>query len=165
MSALCRERLPSVLFMRFVRSPLTIRLQRNAAYPLSEGINPRIVVVQEGTDAILPPLISPGALRDELYFIDWQMGRNGTLETLAQIQGPRIQSPVTTMDQRYSVNPETFVLMIQSVTFEDRGIYFGVLGVRDPQGMEFFYEELRSSGVTLDVYGKQANNVLLMCTY
>ena len=123
------------------------------------------VPVQEGTDAILPPLISPGALL-ELYFIDWQMERNGTLETLAQIQGPRIQSPVTTMDQRYSVNPETFALMIQSVTFEDRGIYFGVLGVRDPEGMEFVYEELRLSGVTLDVYGKQTSNVLLlMCTY
>ena len=105
----------------------TTSLQSNAAYPLNgEEITPVTVMVQQGTDAILPPLISPGALK-ELYFVDWR--RNSTSETLVRIEVPRNEPGMT--NGRYSVDQDSFALTIQSVQFEDRGLYFGVYKVAE----------------------------------
>ena len=73
--------------------------------------------------------------------------------TFAYIQGPRSQRSIVT-DKRYSINPETFELTISSVRFEDRGSYLGVIGVMDPEGEFFTYEQTRQYNITLDVYGK-----------
>ena len=108
-----------------------------------------------GTNAELPPLISPGKLLQQ-YFIDWQDANSS--QTIARIEGPRSTIPLFEPNERYSVNPDSFVLMIDSVRFEDRGSYLGVIGVMDPAGMSFTYDQTRVRTVTLEVYGEQFLN-------
>ena len=126
------------------------------AYPLPGGsIQSSRITAVAGRDAVLPPLISPGALIQQ-YFIDWQNATSA--QTLARIQGPRDQLPSFEQSMRYSVNPETFDLTIQSVRFEDQGSYLGVIGVREPtsdgQGLSFTYDQTRTSEVMLVVHGE-----------
>ena len=129
------------------------------AYPLPGGSipTPRISVVA-GRDAVLPPLISPGALILQ-YFIDWQDATSSA--TLARIQVPRSEVPAKS--ERYSIDPDTFELTIHSVRFEDRGSYRGVIGVRDPEGQSFTYTQTQERGVTLEVFGKLVMFISLFC--
>lgn len=113
--------------------------------PLSQST----VKAYAGDTAVLRPLEYPGSLIQQ-YFIDWR--RNGSLETIASIQGPRSGSTVPSSDM-YTVDPDNFELIIPSVSRDDQGLYFGVLGVRDPGGSSFFYTETESRGILLEVFG------------
>ena len=104
-----------------------------------------------GTDAVLPPLVPPGALIQQ-YFIDWYNATSPA--TLARIQGPRNQVPLFEPHTRYSVDSNTLSLTIQSVKFEDRGSYLGVVGVMDPAGQPFTYKQTMIKNITLEVYGE-----------
>ena len=125
------------------------------AYPLSsERVRPNRITAVAGMDAALSPLISPGALIQQ-YFIDWESA--ATMATLARIQGPRSQVFSIEQSERYSVDPETFNLIIRSVTFEDSGHYRGVIGVMEPTtgGQLFTYDQTQVRNITLEVYGEQ----------
>ena len=105
-----------------------------------------------GSDAVLNPLVLPGSLLAQ-YYVDWL---DNSSQTIGRIQGPRRSLLPLDPNSRYSVNPETFALTIQSVSFDDRGIYFGVVGVADPAGQTFLYTQTQTLGVTLDVYGERS---------
>ncbi len=127
----------------------------DAAYPDPTSIvippaEPEKVVA--GNTATLNPLVCPGKLIQQ-YFIDWK--RNGTSETIAKIQGPRPNPSIFNPDPRYSVDRDIFSLTIQSVSFQDRGVYLGVVGVADPEGQEMEDTRTARQGVTLEVYGKK----------
>ena len=121
------------------------------AYPLpDERVESARITAVAGRDAVLTPLISPGALIQQ-YFIDWQDTTSSA--TLAHIQGPRSQQQVVS-NERYSIDPQTFELTISSVRFKDRGSYLGLIGVIDPKGQQFTYEHTQQKSITLDVYGE-----------
>ena len=126
----------------------------NTAYPLPEALQMVTITAVAGRDAVLPPLISPGALILQ-YFIDWQNATSSV--TLARIQGPRSQMTFVP-NERYSVSPDTFALTINSVRFEDRGSYLGVIGAREPtsggQGQTFTQSQTLTESVTLEVICK-----------
>ena len=121
------------------------------AYPLPQSLSPPPrVTVLAGDTVSLPPLISPGALTQQ-YYIDWRNAE--TLETVARIEGPRSQQLIEPTE-RYSVDPDTFALIIDSVRFEDRGFYLGVIGVMDPAGSSFVYTQTEMQNIELEVYGE-----------
>ena len=127
----------------------------NAAYPLPEVLPAMTkITTVAGRDAVLTPLISPGALVQQ-YFIDWQDATSSA--TLARIQGPRSQT-IFMPNERYSVSPDTFALTIHSVRFEDRGSYLGVIGAREPtsggQGQTFTQVQTLTEAVMLEVICK-----------
>ncbi len=101
-----------------------------------------------GSDAVLTPLIPPGRLLAQ-YSIDWL---DNSSQILSSIQGPRPSLPLGP-NPKYSVNPDTFALTIRSVSSEDRGVYYGVLG----EGRQtVLYVQTQTLGVTLDVYGERS---------
>ena len=119
------------------------------------------MIAVAGRDATLSSLIPPGALIQQ-YFIDWQNA--ATMATLVRIQGPRSQLSLIEQNERYSVDPDTFDLTIQSVTFEDRGHYRGVIGVMEPTtgGQLFTYEQTQMKNITLEVYGEQVIIIIMI---
>ncbi len=121
--------------------------------PQLESVTERVAI---GSDAVLIPLIPPGRLLAQ-YYIDWL--KNSSSQILGSIQGPRPSSPLGP-NPKYSVNPDTFALTIPSVSFDDRGVYFGVVGVVDPAGQLNLYTQTQTLGVTLDVYGERSLNLL-----
>lgn len=98
----------------------------------------------------LSPLESPGMLIQR-YFIDWKNATSSV--TLASIQGPRSQQSVEP-NEKYSIDPDSFNLIIHSVRYEDRGSYRGVIGVMDPEGQLFTYERTRNVEIILEVNSK-----------
>ena len=99
-----------------------------------------------GRDALLPPLISPGALIQQ-YFID-----AATSETFSRPLQSKVNCNRCEVLNRYGyIN---FELTISSVRFVDRGSYLGVIGVMDPEGQLFTYERTQQNNVTLHVYGE-----------
>ncbi len=120
---------------------------------------PTTVMIKKGEEAVLEPLVSPGMLLGQ-YFIDWMNGSN--TEALATIQGPRLSPTLLrSVDSRYSVDPNTFALTIRQVSFSDRGLYLGVVGVADPKGQLFFYTQTQSMGINLEVYGETDNHCIV----
>ncbi len=84
------------------------------------------------------------------YYIDWR--KNSV--AFASIQGPRPIQFSINFDSRYSINPETFELTIESVLFSDRGLYLGVVGVVEEMGLKIEDNRTANQGLTLEVNGK-----------
>ena len=123
------------------------------AFPVfSPQLESATKTVQIDGDAVLTPLIPPGSLLAQ-YYIDWLT--NNSSQTVGRIQGPRSFLPMDS-NPKYSVNRDTFALTIRSVSFDDRGLYYGVVGVRDPAGQLNLYTQTQTLGVTLDVYGERS---------
>ncbi len=140
-----------IVYYKFTCSTLSVHV--HIAYPVSSSaVVSSTVTVQKGHDAVLHPLIPPGMLLAQ-YFIDWI--NSSSADIIATIQGPRAISTVFNPDSRYFVDPNTFALTIRGVSFSDRGLYSGVLGVADPAGRELTYMQTQSLKVDLDVYGKK----------
>ena len=111
------------------------------------------MTVTAGSDVYISPLISPGALLQQ-YFIDWL--DRATSQTLVRIQGRRNQNLSFRPNERYSIDPETFMFTIHSVRYEDQGNYTGVVGVMDPEGMPFIYPQTETRHISLEVNGESA---------
>ncbi len=110
---------------------------------------PDPVRVIAGRGAVIQPLTTPGMLVQR-YYIDWKRSGN----VVAAIQGPRTSPTVFNPDPRYSVDPDTFSLTIQSVAFEDRGAYIGIVGVVEPEGAVLEDTATASQNISLEVSGK-----------
>ena len=106
----------------------------------------RVVRVETGETAIIPPYIGPGRWHSR-YHIDWFM--NHTL--VGRVDGRR--TPINgLLPERYSVNIGDFSLGIQSVARSDAGRYVGELGVTEVS-TPYHYSPRRST--KLLVYGKR----------
>ena len=103
--------------------------------------------------AVVDPIIGPGALLSQ-YSIEWKKLNDSNSVTVARIAGPRSINPINDPDMKYSVDPSSFVLTINSVSYEDRGTYRGVLFVTDPEGRLFDYDRDLIPTTTTDVYGE-----------
>ena len=120
---------------------------------MDSSLLPKRVSAQVGMTAILDPIIGPGALLSR-YSIDWKQINGSNSVTVARIAGPRSINPVNDPDMKYSVHPSSFALMINSVSYADRGSYRGVLYVTDPEGEQYVYDQDLIPTTTLDVYGE-----------
>ena len=128
---------------------ITFSLDRPVYNRTLNFIDERVVRVEVGETAIIPPYIGPGRWHSR-YYIDW-FNVNHTL--VGRVDGRR--NPINgLLPERYSVNIGDFSLGIQSVARSDAGRYTGELGVREGT-MDHPYTPTRS--IKLLVYGMRSN--------
>ncbi len=102
-----------------------------------------------GSTAVLPPYICTGNWHSR-YYIDWYKNS----QPIGRIDGLRSPQLVNIGQEKFSVDPGNFSLMIESVSRSDTGAYYGVLGVIEKTGnLERTFEQTQTMPIVLEVYG------------
>lgn len=118
---------------------------------------PRTFFAEVGSTAVLNCSITPGRLLGQ-YFVRW---RNGSLggRSYREIPPAGVQTlPTSTpLDPRYSIDPESFSLIISDVQLTDSDpTYRCVLGLQDPRSSNRIstYERTQTTNLQLIVYSE-----------